>query len=117
PGLTAIDLRATLLAGVDVVPALQSKTASGGRLNVFNSLVNCAGAAPPSFTMKSESPFLLPNAVGSALTIISVNPLNGFSSDVSLTASAPAGITVSLNSSALTSGSYSAFLTVQADAN
>jgi subtilisin family serine protease len=33
PGLTTTQLRANLISGVDVVPALQSKTASGGRLN------------------------------------------------------------------------------------
>jgi uncharacterized repeat protein (TIGR01451 family) len=117
PGLTTTQLRANLISGVDVVPALQSKTASGGRLNVYNSLVNCAGAAPPSFTMKSLLPFILPNVGGSAVAGISVSPLNGFSSDVSLTASAPPGLSVSLASSVLTAGSYSTTLTALADAN
>jgi hypothetical protein len=117
PGLTTTQLRANLISGVDVVPSLQSRTASGGRLNVFNSLQNCAGAAPPSFTMKSLSPFLLPNVGGSATATISISALNGFSSDVSLTASAPSGINVSLTSSALAAGSYSTTLTAVADAN
>jgi len=116
-GLTTTQLRANLISSVDPVLALQNKTSSGGRLNVYNALLNCAGPAPSSFTLKSSSPFILPGAGGSATTTISLNPINGFSSDVTLSPVAPAGFSVSLSSPMLTAGLLSTTLTVTADAS
>ena len=39
PGLTVSEVRAAILGGVDAVPALQDKVATGGRLNVHKALL------------------------------------------------------------------------------
>lgn len=38
-------LRSHLLAGVDMIPTLNGRTATGGRLNVYKSLRRCASPA------------------------------------------------------------------------
>jgi subtilisin family serine protease len=97
--LSTAQLRDNLLFSVDVLPTLQGRMTSNGRLNVLRSLQACAGNTPPSFTLKSSSSFVPGVPGGSAsTTTISMTPLNGFTSDVNLTASAPLGFNVSLGS-------------------
>jgi len=108
-------LRSTLLNSVDPVASLQGKTATGGRLNVHRALVNCATGNAPVFTLRSQSSFVLPDTARSATTTITMNPLNGFSANVDLVASAPPGFTVTLASSAINFNSPSTSLTVTAD--
>jgi hypothetical protein len=115
--LSTAQLRANLLFSVDVLPTLQGRMTSNGRLNVFRSLQACAGNTPPSFTLKSSSSFVPAVPGGSAsTTAISITPLNGFTSDVNLTASAPLGFNVSLGSPVLTTGVTSTSVNVTVDA-
>ena len=116
PNQSTAQLKASLLGSVDPVGSLQSKTLTGGRLNAYNALLSCAGT-PPTFTLRSSSSLLLPDIGGSATMTITENPLNGFSSEVALVASAPPGFTVSLGSSVLNTGSPSTLLTVTADSS
>ena len=114
PSQSTAQLKASLLGSVDPVASLQSRTLTGGRLNAYKALLNCAGT-PPAFTLRSSSSLLLPDSGGSATMTITESPLNGFSSDVTLVASAPPGFAVSLGSSLLNMGSPSTLLTVTAD--
>ncbi len=52
PASAALWVKSLLLAGTEPTPALQGKTVTGGRLNIFNSLrrllENCSACPPPS---------------------------------------------------------------------
>ncbi len=58
PGATVAQVRAALLAGVDVKPSLTGKTVSGGRLNAFRALggIPAALTSPPATTPSGSSP-------------------------------------------------------------
>jgi hypothetical protein len=58
PGATVAQVRAALLAGVDVKPALAGKTVSGGRLNVFRALggIPASLISPPAIPAGPSSP-------------------------------------------------------------
>ena len=46
PTLTSEGLKAKLLGGVDIIPSMEGKTVSGGRLNVYNSLIMGGNMSP-----------------------------------------------------------------------
>jgi hypothetical protein len=77
PGATVAQVRAALLAGVDVKPALTGKTVSGGRLNAFRALggIPAALTSPPATTATpSSTPAPAPSAPSAtpATTILSI---------------------------------------------
>ena len=56
PSQSTAQLKASLLSSVDPVASLQSRTLTGGRLDAYNALLNCAGT-PPAFTLRSSSSY------------------------------------------------------------
>jgi serine protease len=113
--LSTGQLRALLFSSVDPVASLQGRTATGGRLNVHSALASCGSS--PVFTLRSQSSFVLPDTAGSATATITMNPLNGFSGNVNLTASVPQGFTFTAGSSVIISSSPSTTLTFTADSS
>ncbi len=77
---------------------------------------NCGNAATPDFTLSSSPTSLSVTQGSSGSTTITVNPTNGFTGSVSLSASGlPAGVTASFNP-ASTTGTSSLTLTASATA-
>src|SRR5579859_4514333 len=77
---------------------------------------NCGNAATPDFTLSSSPTSLSVTQGSSGATTITVNPTNGFTGSVSLSASGlPAGVTASFNP-ASTNGTSSLTLTTSATA-
>ncbi|MGA2181677.1 MAG: S8 family serine peptidase [Bryobacteraceae bacterium] len=104
--LSTSALKQALLNNVDLVPALASKTATGGRLNVYRAVHSCAGqpatpgftigAAPSSFTLKQGA---------SATSAISVAASGGFQGNVALSLTGlPAGVSATFNPPAVAAG-------------
>ncbi|MBL4752698.1 MAG: S8 family peptidase [Flavobacteriales bacterium] len=79
PDVAALDVRQYILDGVDVIPSLTGKTVTGGRLNLFNSVMevinNCSGfcAKPSQITATS---------IISAGAIMTWNDISGISYNV-----------------------------------
>lgn len=66
PALTAPQIRELILKSVDVIPALQNKTATGGRLNVFNALL-----ASDDVLVTPGNGFVASGALGGPFTPVS----------------------------------------------
>jgi len=88
----------------------------GSSTTVFASLVPAAAVAGPDFSLNLSAPSATVMAGGSTTLMISASAVGGFNSQISLTCSAPAGLTCSLSSSTISPGSSasSSTLTVSA---
>ena len=91
-GLDTAGVKANLLANVDVLPTLQGRTVSGGRLNLNRSVRSCT---PASDFSVSASPASQSVVAGSAANYtVAVATTGGFTGAVALTASGlPSGAT------------------------
>src|SRR6201993_1070562 len=90
---------------------------SGGSATaVFASVVPAAAVAGPDFSLSLSAPSATVKAGGSTTLTISASAVGGFNSQISLTCSAPAGLTCSLSPSTISPGSSasSSTLTVSA---
>lgn len=74
-----------------------------------------AVTSPKDFSISSSTSSLTIGAGTSGTSTITVASLNGFSSDVSLSGSAPTGLSAAFSSSSVTGGSGSSTLTVTVD--
>jgi uncharacterized protein (TIGR03118 family) len=83
---------------------------------VFASLVPAAAVAGPDFSLNFSAPSATVMAGGSTSLMIAASAIGGFNSQISLTCSAPAGLTCSLSPSTISPGSSasSSTLTVSA---
>ena len=88
----------------------------GSSTTVFASLVPAAAVVGPDFSLNLSAPSATVMAGGSTTLMISASAVGGFNSQISLTCSAPAGLTCSLSSSTISPGSSasSSTLTVSA---
>ncbi|MBX9625337.1 MAG: S8 family serine peptidase [Gemmataceae bacterium] len=91
--ITAADAIGKVLAGVDPITSVATKTVTGGRLNAYNAVVDRAGAAVTA---------LAPNAAGTAAVSAvrvtfsePINPASFDAADVALTAPNGAAVTAS----------------------
>jgi uncharacterized protein (TIGR03118 family) len=90
--------------------------AGGSTTAVFASVVPAAAVAGPDFSLTLSAPSATVKAGASTTLTISASAVGGFNSQISLTCSAPAGLTCSLNPSTISPGSSasSSTLTVTA---
>jgi uncharacterized protein (TIGR03118 family) len=90
--------------------------AGGSATAVFASVVPAAAVAGPDFSLNLSAPSATVKAGGSTTLTISASAVGGFNSQISLTCSAPPGLTCSLNPSTISPGSSasSSTLTVTA---
>jgi uncharacterized protein (TIGR03118 family) len=90
--------------------------AGGSATAVFASVVPAAAVAGPDFSLSLSAPSATVKAGGSTTLTISASAVGGFNSQISLTCSAPAGLTCSLSPSTISPGSSasSSTLTVSA---
>jgi uncharacterized protein (TIGR03118 family) len=90
--------------------------AGGSTTAVFASVVPAAAVAGPDFSLSLSAPSATVKAGGSTTLTISASAVGGFNSQISLTCSAPAGLTCSLSPSTVSPGSSasSSTLTVAA---
>jgi uncharacterized protein (TIGR03118 family) len=88
----------------------------GSTTAVFASLVPAAAVAGPDFSLNLSAPSATVMAGGSTTLMISASAVGGFNSQISLTCSAPTGLTCSVSPSTITPGSsaQSSTLTVAA---
>ena len=88
----------------------------GSTTSVFASLVPAAAVAGPDFSLSLSAPSATVAAGGSTSLTISASAVGGFNGQVSLTCTAPTGLTCSLNPSTISPGSTasSSTLTVSA---
>ena len=104
------DLRASLLASVDPVPALSGKVATGGRLNVCKGILGCVTPQPPPDFTLVPTPATQTVTRGKATTYkITVQPRNGYTGLVTLSLgnTLPDKVTGSLSSTSVPAGSSS----------
>ena len=106
-GLDTAGVKANLLSNVDVIPALQGRTVSGGRLSLNRSVRNCMPA--PDFTMAATpaSQTVTPGSpVGYSVTVTTTG---GFTGAVALTAAGlPSGATATFNPASIDGAGSSA---------
>src|SRR6201988_1486536 len=90
--------------------------AGGSTTSVFASLVPAAAVSGPDFSLNVSAPSATVTPGGSATLMISAASVGGFNSQISLTCSAPAGLTCSLSPSTISPGASasSSTLTVAA---
>jgi uncharacterized protein (TIGR03118 family) len=87
----------------------------GSATAVFASLIPVAAANAPSFTLSLSSQSATVTPGGSANIMISAAAVDGFNSQITLTCTAPAGLTCSLNPSTISpGGTSSSSLTISA---
>src|SRR5271169_6052377 len=88
----------------------------GSTTAVFASLVPAAAVAGPGFSLSLSAPSATVTAGGSTTLMIGASAVGGFNSQISLTCSAPTGLTCSLSPSTVSPGSSasSSTLTVSA---
>ena len=88
----------------------------GSTTSVFASLVPAAAVAGPNFSLSLSSPSATVTAGGSTTLKVSAAAVGGFNSQISLTCSAPNGLTCTLSPSTISPGSSasSSTLTVSA---
>ncbi len=103
PGTYALALKTALMDGTDPISDLAGITVSGGRLNVYNSLLELNpgvnGECIADFTLTSPAPIQEICAPNDAVYEIEVNSLLGFTDPVTLSLVTNAGsITTSLGS-------------------
>src|SRR6201998_4262266 len=79
--------------------------AGGSATAVFASVVPAAAVAGPDFSLSLSAPSATVKAGGSTTLTISASAVGGFNSQISLTCSAPAGLTFSLRPSTISPGS------------
>lgn len=84
----------------------------GSTTAVFASLVPAAAVAGPDFSLKLSAPSVTVMTGGSTTLMISASAVGGFNSQISLTCSAPAGLTCSASPSTITPGSSTASSTL-----
>src|SRR5271155_232503 len=92
--------------------------AGGSATAVFASLIPVAAANTPGFTLALSSQSATVNPGGSANVTVSAAAVGGFNSQISLTCTAPSGLTCSLSPSTISPGSSasSSTLTISAAA-
>ena len=79
PSLTATELRARILGGVDVFPSLGGRVITGGRLDVCKALPGCVDGPPPTPTGAPPPPGPPPVSpppapVGPAISSLKLSP-------------------------------------------
>jgi uncharacterized protein (TIGR03118 family) len=79
--------------------------AGGSTTSMFASLVPAAAAAGPNFSLNLSVPSVTVPAGGSANVMISASAVGGFNNPISLSCSAPAGLTCDFNPQTITPGS------------
>jgi uncharacterized protein (TIGR03118 family) len=84
----------------------------GSATAVFASLVPAAAVAGPDFSLNLSAPSATVMTGGSTTLTISASAVGGFNSQISLTCSAPAGLSCSLSPSTITPGSSAASSTL-----
>lgn len=77
----------------------------GSTTAVFASLVPAAAVAGPDFSLSVSAPSATVTAGGSTTLMISASAVGGFNSQISLTCSAPTGLTCALSPSTISPGS------------
>jgi subtilisin family serine protease len=96
--LTTASIKAAILGSTDAIPSLTGKTVTGGRLNLFRALNNCAATPAPDFTISALAVSVEIATGGSAASTIDIGALYEFNGVVNLTASGmPAGVTASFS--------------------
>ena len=80
-------------------------SAGGSTTAVFASLVPAAAVAGADFSLSVSAPSATVTAGGSTTLMISASAVGGFNSQISLTCSAPTGLTCSLSPSTISPGS------------
>ncbi|MGH6628117.1 MAG: S8 family peptidase, partial [Burkholderiales bacterium] len=109
PDLGTADLRAILLQSVVPTAALAGKTTTQGRLNVGNAVQACNVRA---FALSANPQSLSVARAESSSVTIQVNPVNGYTGDITLQISGlPPGVSAS-SASVNTSGAASLTITV-----
>jgi hypothetical protein len=84
----------------------------GSTTAVFASLVPAAAVAGPDFSLKLSAPSATVMTGGSTTLMISASAVGGFNSQISLTCSAPTGLTCTASPSTITPGSSAASSTL-----
>jgi uncharacterized protein (TIGR03118 family) len=82
--------------------------AGGSTTSVFASLVPVAAVGAPDFSLTLSAQSATLAAGGSATLMISASAVGGFNGQISLTCTAPAGVTCALNPSTISPGSSAA---------
>src|SRR5579864_345116 len=88
----------------------------GSTTSVFASLVPAAAVAGSDFSLNLSAPSATVMAGGSTTLMISASAVGGFNSQISLTCSAPTGLTCSLSPSTISPGSSAASSTLTVSA-
>jgi subtilisin family serine protease len=106
--LDTAGLKATLLNAVDPIASLATVTITGGRLNVFRAISNCAAPPTPDFTL-TASPASRSVAPGASATYtVTTAALNGFTGTITFGAAGlPAGATATFSPAAAAAGAAS----------
>jgi uncharacterized protein (TIGR03118 family) len=86
--------------------------ANGSTTSVFASLVPAAAAGAPDFSLSVSAPSATIMPGGSSSLTISAGAVGGFNSQISLTCTAPAGVTCTLSPSIISPGSSAASSTL-----
>ncbi|MGA7167532.1 MAG: TIGR03118 family protein, partial [Candidatus Sulfotelmatobacter sp.] len=86
----------------------------GSTTSVFASLVPAAAASSADFSLNLSAQSATVNPGGSASLMVSAAAVGGFSGQISLTCSAPAGLTCAFNPATISPGAPAATLTVSA---
>jgi subtilisin family serine protease len=121
--LDPVAVRKAILDNVDPVPGMAGKVSTGGRVNAYKAVRNCAAlAAPvvkPGFTV-AANPLTVTLNPGSTVTVgVQIAAVGGFTGQVLLSlAGLPAGVTGSFNASSASPGAaVSLRLTAAANAS
>jgi subtilisin family serine protease len=117
PLLDVTMLKAALLSNTDLLPSLTGKVLTGGRLNVSKAVDSCSPLGVPDFTVSAASNSLSILAPNTTSTTITIAPLNGFNSSVTLSViGLPAGLTATFGTNPVLTGSGTSLLTLTAAA-
>jgi len=89
---------------------------AGSKTSVFASLVPAAAVGSPDFSLSLSASSATVSAGGSASLMISATAVGGFNGQISLTCTAPAGLTCALNPSTISPGSSASSSTLSVSA-
>ena len=95
PALETAALRKVILDSTDPIPALAGKTITGGRINAYKAVRNCAAQqGTPGFKIAATPATVTLNPGGSVNVAVQVAAVGGFNGEVALTATGlPVGVT------------------------
>lgn len=91
-------LKSTILNNVDPLTSLSSRVQTGGRLNVYKAIQNCATTPPADFSLSiSPSSRRVGSGGGTVTYTVTIVRTGDFTGDVVFTATGPTGIAYAFN--------------------